>query len=78
MLRGYLDSDTLCPFYLSDNYNKDKSQSIECESPFKGCKNSSIFASKTAKLTHKKYVCNSTAYKVCPIYKMLMEKYDDE
>lgn len=71
---GYAQIYAKCPFYVSDN---SKLKRIVCEGITQDCKTVLVFRSGKKRLQHKQIFCDK-AYKNCEIYRMLMEKYEDD
>ncbi len=66
MRKGYIDVRVICPFYIYDPLSNE----ILCEN-YRG-----LFKNNEEKTKYKKTMCNTWCYRNCPIYKTLIEKYN--
>lgn len=73
MATGYLDAQIECPFYAYNSNNPDK---IVCEGTKGADKVALQFKEREAK---NKYIIANCVnqYKKCPIYRAVMEKYEE-
>lgn len=62
-----------CPFY-----KKEEPVIVRCEGLTKDSRLVLQFNSKKNRLLYQSKYCKTEGYKKCRIYKMLMEKYDEE
>lgn len=70
----HLTKSVVCPFFLNAvNY------SVHCEGYKKGNSLRVCFDNKAAMDAHTKEYCNNLkAYENCPIYKLIMKKYEED
>ena len=73
MPSSYNAPDVICPFYHNDRRRK-----IICESAVEGSVSTTLnFPSNRAVRDHIDDFCSSRCYEGCPIYRAIMEKYDE-